>query len=112
MKHLLPIVLLLGLLLVAGAALAQSGDGYDLSWNTFDGGGGTSAGGDYIVSGAAGQADAGALLLMLLWGCVCARIGIHVSQGHRHLLANLLANLLGCTLLLGVYQLVLLLTGH
>ena len=61
MKHLLPIVLLLGLLLVAGAALAQSGDGYDLSWNTFDGGGGTSAGGDYIVSGTAGQPDAGAL---------------------------------------------------
>jgi len=58
------------------------------------------------------HADAGALLLALAWASVGARLGIRVGQHRRHLLANLLANLLGCTLLLGVYQLVLLLTGH
>ena len=30
---------------------AQTGGGYDLSWNTLDGGGGTSAGGSYESSG-------------------------------------------------------------
>ena len=54
------------------------------------------------------RADAGALLLALAWACLSARLGIHVGQDRRHLLANLL----GCTLLLGAYQLVLLLAGH
>ena len=54
------------------------------------------------------RADAGALLLVLAWACLSTRMGIHVGQNRRHLLANLL----GCTLLLGVYQLVLLLAGH
>lgn len=42
--------------------------------------------------------DAGALLIMALWGCLCARLGIRVGAGGRHLLANLLvgATLLGC----------------
>ena len=31
---------------------------YDLSWSTIDGGGGTSAGGQYIVRGTIGQPDA------------------------------------------------------
>jgi len=53
------------------------------------------------------RADAGALLLVLAWACVGARMGIRVGQDRRHLLANLL----GCTLLLGVYQLVLLVAG-
>jgi hypothetical protein len=49
-------------LLLASVALAQSGGGYDLSWNTVDGGGYTfSAGGDYTLGGTAGQPDAGLL---------------------------------------------------
>jgi hypothetical protein len=39
-------------------ANAQSGGGYDLSWHTIDGGGGTSTGGVYSVSGTIGQPDA------------------------------------------------------
>jgi len=46
------------------------------------------------------RADAGALLLVVLWGSVCARVGIHIGQGHRHLAANLLVS----AALLGVYQ--------
>jgi hypothetical protein len=38
---------------------AQSGGGFDLSWSTMDGGGGTSTGGAYAVSGTIGQPDAG-----------------------------------------------------
>lgn len=45
----------------AFTALAQSGGGYDLSWNTIDGGGGTSTGGAYTLSGTIGQPDAGTL---------------------------------------------------
>ncbi len=46
-------------LLRGGAAFAQSGGGFDLSWSTIDGGGGTSTGGVYSVSGTIGQPDAG-----------------------------------------------------
>jgi hypothetical protein len=49
-------------LLLASLALAQSGGGYDLSWWTADGGGGTSSGGDYMLSGTAGQAEGGVLM--------------------------------------------------
>jgi hypothetical protein len=54
-------------LLLAGGALAQPGDempraGYDLTWWTVDGGGGTLASGPgYALSGTAGQPDAGLL---------------------------------------------------
>jgi hypothetical protein len=51
------LVLALGL---SPAAFAQSGGPYNLTWNTFDGGGGTSSGGVYSISGTAGQPDAGA----------------------------------------------------
>jgi hypothetical protein len=44
------------------AVLAQTGGGYDLSWNTVDGGGWTfSEGGDYVLGGTIGQPDAGVL---------------------------------------------------
>ena len=46
------------------------------------------------------RADAGALLLVMTWGCVSARLGIHIGQGHRHLIANLLLS----ALLLGLYE--------
>ena len=42
-------------------ASAQSGGGYDLTWNTIDGGGGTSTGGAYSLSGTIGQPDAGSM---------------------------------------------------
>ncbi len=52
--------LLLAVLGTGGDALAQSGGGYDLRWNTIDGGGATfSTGGGYTLGGTAGQPDAG-----------------------------------------------------
>jgi hypothetical protein len=52
----------LALLLVTSVALAQEGDGYDLSWSTVDGGGHTfSVGGDYELGGTIGQPDAGSM---------------------------------------------------
>jgi hypothetical protein len=50
------------LLLLASIAVAQSGGGYDLSWNTVDGGGATfNTAGEYALGGTAGQTDAGVL---------------------------------------------------
>ena len=49
--------------LVAGrqTASAQTGGGYDLAWNSIDGGGATfSTGGGYSLGATVGQADAGA----------------------------------------------------
>jgi hypothetical protein len=44
--------------------------------------------------------DAGALLLVVLWSCVSAHLGIRIGAGHRHLAANLL----GSAALLLAYQ--------
>jgi hypothetical protein len=44
--------------LVASVAMAQSGGPYEMVWRTMDGGGGVSSGGEYIVEGTIGQADA------------------------------------------------------
>lgn len=58
MKKLSLLVAVAALLLVASLALAM--DGYDLTWWTVDGGGGTfSTGGGYSLGGTAGQPDAG-----------------------------------------------------
>jgi hypothetical protein len=46
------------------------------------------------------RADAGALLLVVLWGCISARVGIHIGQGHRHLMANVIFS----AVLLGLYE--------
>lgn len=46
------------------------------------------------------RADAGALLLVCLWGCVSARLGIRIDRGGRHLLASLAVN----AMLLGAYE--------
>ena len=51
-------VVMLVLCLLAGVALAQNG--YSLAWWSIGGGGGVSAGGDYNLSGAVEQAEAGA----------------------------------------------------
>ena len=52
------LALIVAALLLAPAALAQS---FDLSWYTVDGGGGTSTGGGFELSGTIGQPDAGAM---------------------------------------------------
>lgn len=45
--------------------------------------------------------DAGALLLVILWGCVSARLGVRIGQGANHLAANVVVS----AVLLGAYQL-------
>jgi hypothetical protein len=48
-------------LVLAIAAITARGQNYTVDWLTIDGGGGTSAGGVYSVSGTIGQPDAGHL---------------------------------------------------
>ena len=47
----LALALVVAAILGASAALAQTGGGYDLTWSTIDGGGGSSAGGGYQLAG-------------------------------------------------------------
>jgi hypothetical protein len=35
------------------------------------------------------KTDAGAVLLLIFWGCACVRLGIRVDRGGRHLALNL-----------------------
>ncbi len=59
-KHRLQVLFtLMAVLLLTSSALASSNAAYQLNWYTADGGGGTSAGGVYTLSGTIGQADAG-----------------------------------------------------
>jgi hypothetical protein len=51
----------LAALLLFGAALASQGQNYSLTWFSVDGGGGSSTGGVYTVSGTIGQPDAGTM---------------------------------------------------
>ena len=62
MRRLMLVVLIGLLLVVVSTVLAQSGSGYDLTWNTVDGGGDTSTGGGYTLIGTMGQSDAGAAM--------------------------------------------------
>lgn len=55
------ILVLVLLLLITLPVLAQSGGGYDLSWSTADGGGGSSSGSTFSLTGTAGQPDAGVM---------------------------------------------------
>ena len=48
-------------LLMALAALGQTGGQYELTWSTIDGGGGQTSGGAYIVTGTIGQPEAGVM---------------------------------------------------
>ena len=50
------------MLIITSAVLAQSGNGFDLSWATVDGGGGTSTVGAYTLQCTIGQTDGAALL--------------------------------------------------
>ena len=61
MKRITVLLTLAALLFLAGSVLAQSSAGYDLSWWTVDGGGGTASGGSYTLVGTIGQPDAGIL---------------------------------------------------
>ena len=62
MRHRLNLALLvLALLLITTTVFAQTGSGYDLTWSTIDGGGGTSSGGTYLLDGTIGQFDAGVM---------------------------------------------------
>jgi hypothetical protein len=54
------ITALLVFLALAGAAAAQTGGGYDLTWNTLEPGG-PSTGGDYWLRAVIGQPDAASL---------------------------------------------------
>lgn len=56
------LIAVLALAVAGGLAVsAQSGGGYDLTWNTADNGGATfSSGGEYQLGGTAGQPDANA----------------------------------------------------
>lgn len=56
-------VLVIFMVSIVSIAQAQSGGGYDLTWNTIDSGGYTwSEGGGYALGGTIGQPDAGAIL--------------------------------------------------
>ncbi len=46
------------------------------------------------------QAEAGALLLVVLWGCISVRLGIRIDKGRQHMVANLMVS----ALLLGAYK--------
>jgi hypothetical protein len=81
----LVLLALTAFLLLASVARAQSGGGYDLTWNTIDGGGYTwSEGGGYALGGTVGQPDAGVLsggsytLLGGFWGGGTAQYGIYL----------------------------------
>jgi len=89
MKKLWLVMAVAGLLLASSLALAQSGGGYDLTWSTVDGGGGTfSTGGVYSLGGTAGQPDAGLLsggtwtLAGGFWpgGTGASAIGLHLYR--------------------------------
>jgi hypothetical protein len=45
-------------MLLSLSALGQAGGDYVLTWSTIDGGGGTSSGGQYVLTGTIGQPDA------------------------------------------------------
>lgn len=79
------------LLLLGSTVLAQSGGGYDLSWSTVDGGGGTfSTGEGYSLGGTVGQADAGLLagegytLAGGFWGAGTAGYRVYLPLVMRH----------------------------
>ena len=53
------IVRTIGLCLLAGLACSSVAQNYSIDWSTIDGGGGTSTGGVYSLSGTIGQPDVG-----------------------------------------------------
>lgn len=53
------IAVVAAMLVLASAALAQSGGTFNLTWNTIDGGGGRVTSASYSMEGSIGQPDAG-----------------------------------------------------
>jgi hypothetical protein len=49
--------------------------------------------------------DAGALLVVLAWGCIGVRLGIRMDRGGRHVLANVAISALLLGLYAGVWEL-------
>ncbi len=47
-----------------------------------------------------GAADAGAMLVVIAWGCISVRLGIRIDQGQRHVAANVFVS----AMLLALYQ--------
>lgn len=66
---------------LASLALAQSGGGYDLRWNTQDGGGGRMAGGGYTLNGTIGQPDANPQGAMIGAGSLKVYGGFWIGPG-------------------------------
>jgi hypothetical protein len=77
------------LALLAGTLSAAPSGTFSIDWWTADGGGGTSSGGDFTLSGTAGQADAGALsggglsLQGGFWGGAASRSTIYLPHIKR-----------------------------
>ncbi|HZF80547.1 MAG TPA: hypothetical protein VEZ89_12235, partial [Rubrivivax sp.] len=44
--------------------------------------------------------EAGALLLVVVWGCISVRLGIQIDKGRHHMAANVMVS----ALLLGAYK--------
>lgn len=72
-------------ILIVSVAFAQSSGGYDLTWNTIDGGGAMfSTGGTYSLGGTIGQFNAGSMsggsytLVSGFWGGATARYNIYL----------------------------------
>ena len=59
MKQTMILLTLIGLLILASAVYAQTGNGYKLTWWTVDGGGATVQGGEYLLNGTIGQPEPG-----------------------------------------------------
>jgi hypothetical protein len=55
------VLTLLSCLLVLMAFITSAFANYEISWSTIDGGGGRSAGGQYILTGTIGQPDTGSM---------------------------------------------------
>lgn len=55
------IVRTIGICLLAGLACSASAQSFSIDWSTIDGGGGTSIGGQFSLTGTIGQPDAGAM---------------------------------------------------
>ena len=41
------------------------------------------------VGSAPDKISAGAMLLVIFWGCICARVGIRIDRGLRHVVLNI-----------------------
>jgi hypothetical protein len=92
-RKILPVALVLvsGILLAA-TVLAQSGDGYELTWFTVDGGGGTVGDEEYTLQGTFGQPETGVVqsgeeyvLVGGFWpGAAVANYGVYLPQVLRN----------------------------